>query len=128
MKHSPAKLAQLIGRGFQSRDVTHVLHLTTDSYAAHMALGGYYGGIIDLLDGIAESFQGIHGIVPTALYMRALPCSNEAPETAAAYLREYGKWIEANRADICESSMIQNQIDTVMELIMSTVYKLENLS
>ena len=126
MANSHAKLAALIGKGFQTRTFSHLFHLTTDSYAAHKALNDYYGGIIDLLDGIAESYQGLYGVVPQAIYVRGL--SGDAPESAVAMLKDYHQWIRANRNDVSDASVIQNQIDTVVELIASTLYKLENLS
>ena len=49
-----------------SRSQVHVFHLQTDSqssFAEHMALGGYYDEIGDLVDGLIESYQGKHGII-----------------------------------------------------------------
>jgi hypothetical protein len=126
MANSHSKLASLIGQGFQTRNYAHLFHLTTDSYAAHAALNQYYDGIIDLLDGIAETYQGFHGVVPQAIYVRGL--QYDVPSGAIEMLKAYQTWIKSNRMAVCDSSVIQNQIDTVVELIASTLYKLENLS
>jgi len=39
---------------FASRTQAHIFHLQTTSYAQHIALGEYYGGIVDLVDGLTE--------------------------------------------------------------------------
>jgi hypothetical protein len=36
----------------------HIHHLTTDSYAQHVALGEFYEGIDDLADRFIEAYQG----------------------------------------------------------------------
>lgn len=128
MVNSHQKLGQFVGRGFQSRTDAHLFHLTTDSYAAHIALGAYYEGVIALVDGVAETYQGLYGVVPLAILRRGCGQQGDAPSTAVEALKDYLQWIEANRKDISDRSVIQNQIDTVVELLASTIYKLENLS
>ena len=49
-----------------SRTQTHVFHLRVKgkgAYAAHIALQGYYEGIIPLVDGLVEAYQGNHELV-----------------------------------------------------------------
>ena len=53
-----ADIQQFIGLLFASRDYAHKAHLNTDSFAAHMALGDFYDGIIDLADSLAETWMG----------------------------------------------------------------------
>lgn len=38
-----------------------VLHWHTTSYARHMAFGGFYGTLTDLIDDFIESYQGKYG-------------------------------------------------------------------
>ena len=46
-----------------SRTQAHVFHLQTPSFAEHKALNDYYNGIVDLVDGFVESYQGKYGIL-----------------------------------------------------------------
>ena len=43
-----AKQADFLARLFHSRDVAHLVHLNTTSFAQHKALNGYYDSILDL--------------------------------------------------------------------------------
>ena len=102
-----------------SRDVIHLAHLSTRSYAAHKALGGYYEDIVDLTDSLIEAYQGVHGIVRISI-----PAStNEEP---IKYLQNLHSYVDANREMFKDSAMI-NQIDEVKTLIQSTLYKLRFL-
>jgi len=55
--------AQFISTLFASRTQAHIFHLQTTSFAAHAALNTFYDEIVDLADGLVESFQGRYGIV-----------------------------------------------------------------
>jgi hypothetical protein len=48
---------------FQSRTQSHIYHLQTNSFAAHKALQEYYEEIVELADGLVESYQGRYGIL-----------------------------------------------------------------
>ena len=51
---------------FHSRTQAHVFHLRVKgpgAYAAHKALQDYYDGIVDLIDGLVESYQGKYGLI-----------------------------------------------------------------
>jgi hypothetical protein len=107
-----------------SRTQTHTLHLQTKSYPEHMALNGYYDEIGDLIDGLVESYQGKYGIIES--YKSYDLVSYKSTESTIKYLQDLCKKIEGLR-DCCKDSYIQNQIDTVCELINSTLYKLRFL-
>ena len=116
LKSSPQDFLSKI---LQSRDKTHIQHLNSLSYAEHMALDQYYNDIIPLVDSLIESYQGKYGLVTLTI-----PPSNlEKPIT---YLDSLGKYIETNRKQFTDS-FLQNQIDTILELIYSTLYKLKFL-
>ncbi len=107
-----------------SRTQTHTLHLQTKSFAEHKALNDYYDSIGDLFDGLIESYQGKYGIIES--YKSYDIVSYKSTESTVKYLQDLCKKIESLR-DCCEDSYIQNQIDTVCELINSTLYKLRFL-
>ena len=52
-----------IGKLFHARDVAHLFHLKTNSYAAHKASNEFYDSILDLTDSLIESYQGKNGII-----------------------------------------------------------------
>jgi hypothetical protein len=116
------KIGDLMMRLFHARTVTHVMHLKTRSYAAHVALGEFYDAVVDRADTIAEMYQGRYGLIECA----AAPY--EYSDDAVPYLLRLRKWIEGNRDEICDCREVQNEIDTLLGLIDSTIYKLKFLS
>lgn len=115
------KIAEKI---LHSRTQIHIFHLQTKSYAEHKALNDYYDGVIGLFDGLVESYQGKHGIITN------YQCDGfedySSGEQVIQYLEDLEDSIESLRKSVKES-FIQNQIDTVEELINSTLYKLKFL-
>jgi len=107
-----------------SRTQIHIYHLQTKSFAVHKALNDYYDGVVDLFDGLVESYQGKHGIVED--YKCDGYDNYTSVNSAIEYLQKLDKTIEGSRKSVKES-FIQNQIDTVQELIYSTIYKLKFL-
>ena len=107
-----------------SRTQIHIYHLQTKSFAVHKALNDYYDGVVDLFDGLVESYQGKHGIVEN--YKCDGYDNYSSVNSAIEYLQKLDKTIEGSRKSIKES-FIQTQIDTVQELIYSTIYKLKFL-
>lgn len=116
--------SEMISLMLHSRTQAHTLHLQTKSYPEHMALNGYYNGIGNLIDGLVESYQGKYGIIES--YKSYDLVSYKSTENTIKYLQDLCKKIEGLR-DCCKDSYIQNQIDTVCELINSTLYKLRFL-
>ena len=112
-----------IGTLMQSRNQAHIFHLQTTSYAQHKALEGYYGDIVELIDGLVESFQGRYGI------LRGYKMAGTVKEddSALMYFEGLAKFVETIRTQLPQDSYIQNQIDEVVDLIESTKYKLKFL-
>ena len=107
-----------------SRNQAHVFHLQTQSFAEHNALNNYYDGVVDLFDGIIESYQGKYGIIKNFKTFKIEQYKN--CKKTISYFEKLLDIIDENRESI-EDSYIQNQIDTVQELINSTIYKLKFL-
>lgn len=107
-----------------SRTQIHIYHLQTKSFAVHKALNDYYDGVVGLFDGLVESYQGKHGIIED--YKCDGYDNYTSVNSAIEYLQKLDKTIESSRKSVKES-FIQNQIDTVQELIYSTIYKLKFL-
>jgi hypothetical protein len=98
----------------------HILHLTTNSYSQHKALGKYYTEIDGLVDSFAEAFQGKYGVLTDWTSDYVLP---QAPI-------EYIKFLNAkvyslrNNPDFPKDSELQNIVDEIATLIDHTLYKL----
>lgn len=116
--------AEMISLLLHSRTQTHTLHLQTESYPEHMALNAYYDGIGDIVDGLVESYQGKYGIIKG--YKSYDLVGYKSTESTINYLKDLCSKVEDLR-DCCKDTYIQNQIDTVCELINSTLYKLRFL-
>jgi DNA-binding ferritin-like protein len=119
---------EMVSRLLHSQTQVHVFHLGTKgsgSYAAHKALQGYYEGIDALVDGVIESFQGKYGLVTN--YETYDMEKFESVKKCISYFNDLNKMITVERKSV-KDSYIQNQIDTVQELLFSTVYKLKFLS
>ena len=107
-----------------SQTQVHALHLQTKSYSEHKALQKYYEGIDGLVDGIIESYQGKYNILKG--YKKYDIEDYKDNTTTINYFKDLCSKVEDLR-DCCKDSYIQNQIDTVCELINSTLYKLRFL-
>jgi len=119
-------LGLFLGTLMQSRNQAHIYHLQVQgagSFAAHKALQEYYEGIVPLLDTIAEGIQGRYGII-TGYKMPEAIREDNSPKM---YFEGLSKFVEMIRQDIPQDSYIQNQVDTVVDLIESTKYKLKFL-
>jgi hypothetical protein len=116
---------EMICHLLHSQTQVHIFHLGTKSYAEHKALQKYYEGIDDLTDGLVESYQGKYGLMTN--YKTYKMSSYKSKKQVMSYFTHVLDVIEKNR-DSVEDSYIQNQIDTVQELIYSTMYKLKFLS
>jgi hypothetical protein len=119
------KACDFVGILFLARDVTHSVHLNTRSYSKHKALQKFYENIIDLADAFAEAYQGRHGLIGPISLMSAKKTSNVI-EFLEGQLAE----IESVRYDVVDKSdsSMQQLIDNIIELYLSTLYKLRFLA
>ena len=107
-----------------SQTQVHIFHLQTKSYSEHKALQNYYEGIDKLVDGIIESYQGKYDIINN--YDSVKTEEYKSCDQVINYFKSLDSMIDNARKSVKES-FIQNQIDTVQELIFSTIYKLRFL-
>lgn len=119
------ELEKLIAYLLHSRTQVHVFHLQTKSFAEHMALGGYYGEIGELTDGIVESYQGKYDLIKNYESFALDSYSNKSQ--LETYFKALSKKVEDVHKSV-EDTYIQNQLDTVNELINSTLYKIRFLA
>jgi hypothetical protein len=117
--------AQLMGLLFLGRNVAHSVHLNTRSYSKHKALGHFYKDVIDLADKFAEAYQGRHGLIGPI----AMPAAKKTTNIIE-FLQDQLAEIEKGRYDVCEKTdtPIQNIIDEIVGLYLSTLYRLKFLA
>jgi hypothetical protein len=108
-----------LGQFFYSRDVIHLAHLQTTSYAEHKALQKYYNGLLDLLDDMIESYFGCIGKrvnikIPASDYINA--------ET---HLKQFKEYVKKHRSVLgTDRTDVQNILDEIIALINKTLYLL----
>ena len=119
------KAADFVGHLFLARDVAHSVHLNTRSYAKHKALQEFYEGIVGLADDFAEAYQGRHGLIGPITLQTAKKNGN-----IIEFLQDSLDDVEANRYKVCEEkdTAIQNIIDEIVGLYLSSLYKLRFLA
>lgn len=89
-----------------------------------MALGEFYEGIVSLADSLAEMYMGRNGVLD------AIPLlEDDEQETPAATLAAHLKLLEDSRYDVVPKTdtALQNVIDEIVGLYLSTLFKLNRL-
>jgi len=117
--------ADFVGTLFLARDVAHSVHLNTRSFSKHMALNTFYDSIIDHADAFAEAYQGRHGLIGPISLMTAKKTTNiiEFLESSLADIEEM-RYKVAKKED----TSLQQLIDNIVELYLTTLYKLKFLA
>lgn len=118
-------LEELVSRVFASRNAAHLAHWRTKSFAQHMALGEFYDSLIDKIDGIVEAAQGATGKLVGMVNLNAADTRTDI----TAKLADDCNWIAKNREKIASGiPAIENLLDDLCDLYLTTIYKLKNLS
>jgi len=100
----------------------HIQHLQTQSYSEHKALQNYYEALPDAIDSIIEGYQGAYETIIEypAIYEKP----KATPLEEVKYIRDF---IVGNRAVVGPYTSLQNEVDTLLNLVESTMYKLKFL-
>ena len=108
-------IKDLITRQFEIRNRAHREHWATKNGEQHRALGEFYDGVIDGLDKYVEAYQGVFGTV-------------EKSKDATQDIRDELVWLCENRSKVAKDiPALENILDELCGLYMTTLYKLENL-
>ena len=119
-------VAKFISTLLASRTQAHIFHwqaIGEDSSAKHMALGAYYEEIVGLVDDLVESYQGRFGIIIGF----DGPSTFREDNDPLKYFKALNQYVEVIRTKLPQDSYIQNQVDEIVSLIETTLYKLEYL-
>ncbi len=103
----------------------HILHFQSLSYSQHMALGAYYEEVGDLVDSFVEAFQGKYGLLTNYKADYELPATE--PVAYLTYLKDEVATLR-KAPKFPQDSELQNEVDTIANLINSTLYKLRSLA
>lgn len=118
-------IANFIAILFLARDQAHKAHLSTTNGEEHRALNAFYLEVIELADQLAEMYQGRKGLIESIPTLS----DEQVDEQIADTLERYLDLLEKSRYEAVDKtdSAIQNQIDEIIALFLSTNYKLRNL-
>lgn len=117
-------MEKLIAILFLSREVTHRLHLVTDTYAHHMALGDFYDEILDHADALAEVHMGRYGKLGKIPYLEWDKSYDDTKAVEALKMMFEKARMTSIKA---EDTDLQNIADEACALFNRTVYKLKFL-
>lgn len=117
-------IEEMISMCFKTRNQAHLSHWKTKSFAEHKALGHFYEDLIGLLDKLVEACQGSKSIIGHV----NLACKDESVEIIKN-LTDDANWISRNRSKIAHGvPALENILDEIVALYLTTLYKIKNLS
>jgi hypothetical protein len=108
----------------KARTDAHLTHLRQKdkTLATHNAMSIFYEGVLNLVDTYIETSMGIDDS-----FVLEEVDESEIITNPLAYFKALYNTISVERASIKES-FIQNQIDTMQELIAHTLYRIKNIT
>ena len=114
--------AEFIARAFAVRTAAHLAHLQSRSYAEHVALGGFYDSLVDLVDSYAEAYQGLFGLI------KGYPTTPVPTGAPLNFLIDFADWVRSMRGALSQGEpALENVLDDVTTLTAQTIYKLRFL-
>ena len=123
-----AETAAMLAHAQALTTSVHQLHLKITgpgSFAAHKALNEFYDGMPNLVDAVAEQYQGAREKLLDFPAVSPYKCGSV--QEAISHMKEL--YTEVNELQkIMPFSEVVNQLDEVKSLIASTKYKLMFLS
>jgi hypothetical protein len=107
---------EMLSKLFNARDVIHLAHLKTTSYATHKALNQVYEYLLDFADDLVEMEQGRAGqtfdlVIPSASYQEPIQ-----------YLKDLNSYLD-NAKNMYSDPTI-NKIEELQGNINQSLYKL----
>ncbi|CAB5214171.1 hypothetical protein UFOVP185_27 [uncultured Caudovirales phage] len=99
----------------------HIYHNQTKVYSEHVALGGYYDDVLDIIDRLVETYSALSGDLTG--YVSAPYRDYKDKEETLTYFKTLYSYVQKNRSCFTESFQ-QNIIDELSELIAQTIFRL----
>lgn len=115
-------IEELVSRVFTARNLAHLAHWKTQSYAQHVALGEFYETVVEQLDALVEAFQGQEGLIANVKLVAP------AKVEIVAYLTDELAWLNENCEECTEGNeSLENLYQNIVATYQTTLYKLKNL-
>ncbi len=108
----------------KARTDVHLTHLLQKdkTLATHNAMSIFYEGVLDLVDTYVETSMGIDDTFKLTEVGESMAIANPL-----AYFKNLYNAISVAR-EVVKESFLQNQIDTMQELIAHTLYRIKNIT
>lgn len=113
---------ELIARCLAVSTASHLSHLSTRSYADHMALQMFYKQLQEATDEFAEVYTGLDGPITS---FPALKPPTGKPDT---YIKELADWLVSYGPECADgNSALQSLIDAITAVCGQALYRLKFL-
>jgi hypothetical protein len=103
------------------RTAAHFLHLSSSSYAQHVALGDFYTALTDLIDKYAEVYMGLEDQI------KSWPSGTLPSGSPVSVLSDYLLSVRKEQKEDNDSQALLNILAELEELTAQTLYKLKFL-
>jgi hypothetical protein len=117
-----ASIVEIVSYFNSAKQQAIVWHHQTTSFSEHKALENFYTEIVELLDGLSESYAGIYGRLK-GYDVHDTPDWSGLDATISYYKNCY-MWLQEERKTAPQDSFIQNQLDEIAQLLGETLYQL----
>jgi len=112
---------RVIGELLFLRNIAHLRHLCTTSYAEHIALEEFYTELLELTDLLAEVIQHRH------TFDFSVPNASTSMVSEDGRINIYFESFKSIASSTVFTQAEQNVVDDILTLIDRTKYKLNNL-
>lgn len=124
MEYKANTIEELFGTLQQSIVESWRKHLKTSKYSSHMALNDFYEDMPDLVDQLIEDYMGVVGEK-----VDNYKCIFTAEDMDVyEYLKALRALVKDGAKKFLEESELKSDVDNILSLIDSTLYKLKELS
>ncbi len=103
------------------RTAAHLAHLSTQSYAQHVALGEFYEALIGKVDAYAEVYMGLNSRISS------FPLVTTPRGSPEDILEGYLDAVQTEMTEDHKSEALKNILAEIEELTARTLYKIRNL-
>ena len=119
----PETIEQLFGTLVECSAAAWKKHLKTSNRNKHEDLNDFYEDMPELVDTLIEAYQGLFGKVES--YENLLADASEM--TALEFLDELHEICKEGRVLLQGETELESDMDAILDLISSTVYKLREM-
>jgi hypothetical protein len=116
------EITKLVNRLFESREQSHVYHLQSTEYSKHVALEGYYSGILPLIDIFVEVYQGQFELLGDYYNIEV---NDTDKSDMVKYFDDLVDYLKESTSEF--ESHLKAIIDDMVILLYQTIYKLKYL-